>query len=118
MQQDDGRAGPGRQVQQREAAEAEHEHDLLGGVGDRRERIRAEDRQREPLRQQGLAEAVAAQRLADEPSRYDAGIGGHTPVLGARSRGSAVLDGFLTVAAAILTGPLRDEFARVRRCWE
>jgi hypothetical protein len=53
-------------VQQREPAEPEHEHDLLGRVGDRGERVGAEHRQREPLRQQRLVEAVAAQRLADD----------------------------------------------------
>ena len=57
---------PRGQVQHAEPAEAEHQHDLLGRVGDGAERVGAEHRQRQPLGQQRLAEPVAAQRPADE----------------------------------------------------
>ena len=45
---------------------AEGEEDLVRGVGDRGQRVAGEDRQRDPLGQQRLAQLVAAHRTADE----------------------------------------------------
>ena len=51
---------------ERPAGETEHEHDLVGRVGHRRERVAREDREREPLGQKGLPELVAAHRATEE----------------------------------------------------
>jgi len=46
--------------------QAEHEHDLVGRVGHRGERVAGEDRQREALGQEGLPQPVAAHGSTDE----------------------------------------------------
>ena len=53
------------------AGEAEHQQDLVGGVGDRRQRVAGEDRQGQLLGQEGLAEPVAAHRAAEEQPLED-----------------------------------------------
>jgi hypothetical protein len=49
-----------------EAGHPEHEEDLVRGVGDRGECVTGEDREGDPLGEQGLAEAVAAHRAAQQ----------------------------------------------------
>ena len=51
---------------QSEPPSAEYKQDLLRRICDRRERVRAEDRQRQALRQERLFEPIAAQRLAEQ----------------------------------------------------
>ena len=63
---DHGHAHPRRQVQHAEPAEAEDEHDLLGRVRHRAERVGAEDGHRQPLGQQRLPEPVAVESPAEE----------------------------------------------------
>jgi hypothetical protein len=89
-------------VQQRKAAEAEHEHDLLGGVGDRGQRVGAEHRQREPLRQQRLVELVAWQRLADDGPAEGGGGRGHGLLVAPSRPVAGDLDGTLTARRPIL----------------
>jgi len=67
-QRDDADRDPGGEVEQGKATEAEDQDDLLGGVGDGAQRVGAEDRQREPLGQQRVAEPVAPQRATDDDS--------------------------------------------------
>ena len=93
---------PGREVQQREPAEAEHQHDLLGRVGDRGQRVAAEDRQRQPLGQQGLVEPVAAQRTADEHAFREQG---HGFSVGPDRRIGTLLDGSLAARSRLLMRP-------------
>jgi hypothetical protein len=64
-------------MEQRQATQAEDENDLLGRVRDRRERVRAEHRQGEALRQQRLAQTICAERLAEQYAGH-AGVRGHT----------------------------------------
>ena len=104
---DDRRRQPRRQVQQRQAAEAEHEHDLLRRVGDRGERVRAEDRQRQALGQQRLLEPVAAQRLAEQRARDGGGGRRHAPLLATRRGDLRRFYGSLTAAGRFLTLDLR-----------
>jgi hypothetical protein len=66
QQRDHADGQPRREVQHPQAAQSEHEDDLLGRVGHGAEWIRAEDGEGEPLRQEGLAEPVGAQGAADE----------------------------------------------------
>ena len=49
---------PRPQVRRRAAGHRQHDEDLVGGVGDRRERVAGENRQRDALRQQRLARAA------------------------------------------------------------
>ena len=102
-------ADPGGEVQERDPAEPKHEHDLLGGVRHRRERVGAEDRQGEPLRQQRVAEPVGAERPADEEARHGPGVRGHASVLVPRARGGRNPDAFLTPAGRNLDAPLTHE---------
>ena len=44
----------------------QHEEDLVGRVGDRREGVAGEHRERDPLGQQRLAETVAAHGAAEQ----------------------------------------------------
>ena len=61
----------------------EHDERRLGGVGNRRKRVGREDRQREPLRQQGLLELGRRHRPADDDplqacaSRFELSCLGH-----------------------------------------
>jgi hypothetical protein len=65
--EDDGdRDLPAVRHGERATRQAEHEHDLVRCVGHGRERVTREDRQREPLGQECLAELVAAHRATDE----------------------------------------------------
>ena len=57
---DHGQAGPRRQREVRQAAQGEHDEDLLGGVRDRRHGIAGEHRKRDALGQQLLGQRVAA----------------------------------------------------------
>jgi hypothetical protein len=50
----------------REPGDAQGQEDLVRCVGHRGQRVTGEHRQRDPLRQQGLAQPVAAHRPADE----------------------------------------------------
>ena len=50
----------------RRAGERQHDEDLVGRVGDRREGVAGEDGQRDPLRQQGFAKLGTAELLAEE----------------------------------------------------
>jgi hypothetical protein len=68
-QRDDADREPRREIQQRQPAEPEYQNDLLGGISDLRQRIATEHRKREALGQQRLAEAIAAQRRAQQPTR-------------------------------------------------
>ena len=56
---------------ERQAARAEGDEDLLGGVRHRRHGVAGEHRQRQLLRQQRVAERIAAQRPADEDPLRD-----------------------------------------------
>ena len=100
QQDDDAEPDPRGQVQQREAAEAEDEDDLLGRVGHGGERVGAEHRKGELLGQQRVAEPVAAQGAPDEQS-----LGGveHASTVGTRTAAPAWIDGFLMPRPAILT---------------
>jgi hypothetical protein len=70
QQEDDGHREPRRQVEERRPRQGEHDQDLLRGVGHGGERVAGEDRQREPLGQQGLTDPVGADGPADdEPFR-------------------------------------------------
>jgi hypothetical protein len=88
-------------MQQRQAAQAQDEHDLLGRIRHGRERIGAEHRQGEALREQRLTEAVGAERLAEQYAR-NACVRGHTSVLRAHGGPAANPDAFLTPAARAL----------------
>ena len=55
------------------------EHHLLGGVGDRGQRVRGEHRQRQRLRQEGVLKLVAGHRPAEEDPLQD--LPGAGPVL-------------------------------------
>jgi hypothetical protein len=57
---------PLREGQVGRATGREDEHDLLGGVCDRGQRVRREHRQGQPFGQQGLAELMTAQSSPDE----------------------------------------------------
>ena len=61
-----------REVDERQAAEREHEEDLLGGVRDGRKGVAREDRKRDLLGQQCFAEAVAPDRPADHAALQQA----------------------------------------------
>jgi hypothetical protein len=67
-QQQNCRGDPGRQVQECEPAEAQHQQDLLGGVCVGRQRVAAEHRERQLLREQRVAESFAAQGSPHEES--------------------------------------------------
>ena len=54
------------------------QEDLVGGVGDRRQRVAGEHRQRDALREQRLPELVAAQRSADEEALEHYSVPGTT----------------------------------------
>ena len=56
-----------------QTGEGERQQDLVGGVGDRRQRVRGEDRQSDPLGQQGLAQLGAAEPPADDEALRDLG---------------------------------------------
>jgi hypothetical protein len=55
-----------REVEVGQATQGEDDEDLLSGVRDRRQGVAGEDGQRDPLGQQRLVEALAAQRPTDE----------------------------------------------------
>ncbi len=79
---------PWREVDERQAAERQHEEDLLGRVSDRRQRVAGEDRQGDLLGQQRLAEAVAPDRPADHAALQQASEHAHD---GRMLRGTAWL---------------------------
>ena len=64
----DGQAHRGQEAQCPRAGEGEHEHGLLGCVGDRRQRIRGENRQSQPLGQELAFLVLGSDRLADNPA--------------------------------------------------
>ena len=66
QQADDHEGDPRRGQDHRGATEGEHEEDLLGRIGVRRDRVGAVDGQCETLRQQRLRHLVRAHRVADE----------------------------------------------------
>ena len=101
QQQHNGSPKPSRQVQQREPTQAQHQHDLLSRIRNRRQGVRAENRQRQPLRKQRLADAVGAQRLAEQQARNRTDVGGH--------------DGVLASSGAKIWWPLQHDSARL--CW-
>ena len=70
---DDHREGDLPRVGQRQGAagQAERQEDLVRGVGHRGERVTGEHREREPLREEGLAEPVAAHRAAQDHALDD-----------------------------------------------
>jgi hypothetical protein len=57
---------PRCQIQVGQAAEGQDQENFLGRVGDGRKWVAREDRQRDPLWQQGVAEAVAAERPPEQ----------------------------------------------------
>jgi len=65
-QEHHGKGDPRGQVQVGQSPEGQHLEDLLGGVGDRGQRVGGEDGQGDPLGQQGLAQIVAAHRASDQ----------------------------------------------------
>ena len=78
MTSDDGEGDLPR-VRQGQGAtrEAQGQQDLVGRVGHRRQRVAGEDGQRQLLGQQGLAEAVAAHRAAEQHPFDDTSGGRH-----------------------------------------
>ena len=65
-QQADGQRDPRRVRDERKAAGRQHQQHFLRGVGDGRQRVTGEHRQRDLLRQQGVPEPLALHRPADE----------------------------------------------------
>jgi len=70
---DDHREGDLPRVGQREGAtaQAEGQQDLVGGVRHRGQGVAGEDRERQLLRKERLAEAVAAHRAAEDHALDD-----------------------------------------------
>ena len=69
--QRDGHADPGRHGDRGQARDRQNQEDLLRRVGHRRQCIGGEYRQGDGLRQQGVAQLVAAERLSQEkPPRH------------------------------------------------
>ena len=68
---------PRRERVGRHARDGQGEEDLLGRVGDRRHGVGREDRQRDPLRQQGVREPVAALGTPDQDALHRDGELGH-----------------------------------------
>ena len=70
-QHDDRGRHPRRQVQVGRAADRQHEQDLLRRVGDARQRVAGEDRQRQAFGQQRVPGPIRAHRAADDQSLED-----------------------------------------------
>jgi len=62
---------PDGQVQQGHTADAEHQEDLLGGVGHRRRRVAAGNRQGQVLGHEGLSQPIAAHSSAVQDALRD-----------------------------------------------
>ena len=107
---DDREPDPRRERVRRHPGHRQREEDLLRCIGHRRHGVRGEDRKRDPLRQQGVGEPVAALRAPDQDALHRDGELGHG---GSRS---ALLRGAVTRSAcAIACVTDREGSARVRR---
>ena len=63
---DDGQSNPGPERVERQPTERQHKENLLCRIGIRGQGVAREHRERYPLWQKGVLEAVAAKRSADK----------------------------------------------------
>jgi hypothetical protein len=65
-QHHDGERHPGGQEEIRQPGQGQNDQDLLGCVGDRRERVARKDWQRHTLGQQGVVDTAAGELAAEQ----------------------------------------------------
>ena len=113
-QHDDGSGHPRGQVQQRQRRRGSStEQDLLGRVRVGRQRVAAEDRQRQLLGQQRLARGCSLRRGRPTSSRF--GIRNTIPSDGAGRDARRDLDAILMPATPLLIGRPRGDWPLARR---